>query len=52
MGGRSLCVMGVVDEIKGVRRKEIPYRLPVLGGVISGALLIGFILMYTLGMII
>lgn len=45
-------VAGVVLSIMSMRQKDIHYRFPIIGGVLCSALLIGYILMYTLGAIL
>lgn len=46
------CAIGVTLSFLAMRKKEIHYRFPVLGGLLSSLLLFGYILMYALGAIV
>lgn len=47
-----LSLLGVILALIAVRKKEIHFRFPVLGGVLSAILLFGYIMMYALGMLL
>ena len=46
------CVAGVVLSLMAMRQKDIHYRFPVIGGILCAVMLIGYMMMYTLGAIV
>ncbi|MFA9463349.1 MAG: DUF6142 family protein [Velocimicrobium sp.] len=47
-----LTISGVILSIVALREKEIHYQFPICGGILCAFLLIGYMIMYTLGAII
>lgn len=47
-----LSVAGVILSVLSMRQKDIHYRFPIMGGILSSLLLIGYIIMYTFGAIL
>ncbi len=46
------CVAGVILALMAMRQKDIHYRFPIIGGILCAIMLIGYIMMYTLGAIV
>ncbi len=46
------CAAGVVLSLMAMRQKDIHYRFPVIGGILCAVMLIGYMMMYTLGAIV
>lgn len=44
-------IIGMVLAIKSVEEKEIFYRIPILGIILNGCLIIGYVILYFIGLI-